>query len=169
MIQNKQQLVIHFIKRILPQDFFPGDCIGIHQRRQGSSVMSTQLFQLELDTYYDEDVAPRYLVSEQVLTLESSNCWSILSFGIPSYQVFSLGKSLQSKVINIVKKNKIMSLIMISLSGAENFIMTTVYGYPESKTTCLVDDVYDLSQVKHHLQHLVCRHWITSLFTQDNH
>ena len=27
----------------------------------------------ELDTYYDEDVAPRYLVSEQVLTLESSN------------------------------------------------------------------------------------------------
>ena len=36
--------------------------------------------------------------------------------------------------------------------------MTTVYGYPESKTTCLVDDVYDLSQVEHRLQHLVCQH-----------
>ena len=101
----------------------------------------------ELDTYYDEDFAPGYLVSQQVPTLESSNCWSILSFGIPSYRVFSLGKSPHSKVINIVERNKIISLIIISLSGAENFIMTTVYGYPESKTTCLVDDVYDLSQV----------------------
>jgi len=33
------------------------------------------------------------------------------------------------------------------ISGVENFIMTTVYGYPESETTCLVDDVYDQSQL----------------------
>ena len=32
--------------------------------------------------------------------------------------------------------------------------MTTVYGYPESETACLVDDVYDLSQVSYrHLHH----------------
>ena len=38
-------------------------------------------------------------------------------------------------------------------AGVENFIMTTVYGYPESETTCLVDDVYDQSQVFHHHHH----------------
>ena len=39
------------------------------------------------------------------------------------------------------------SYLYLSWSGVENFIMTTVFGYPESETTCLVDDVYDLSQV----------------------
>ena len=36
--------------------------------------------------------------------------------------------------------------------------MTTVYGYPESETACLVDDVYDLSQVDDHQNELDHQH-----------
>ena len=60
----------------------------------------------ELDTYYDEDVAPRYLVSEQVPTLKSSNCWSILSFGIPSYQVFHLENHFRAKSSTLSKRTR---------------------------------------------------------------